>query len=137
MAKEEYGYKGENFVIYPIKVVKRHSKLLPADYAWSLPADEYTLAECLRDNGYTTFIAGKWHLGDEGSWPEDHGFEINKGGWTAGSPSGGYFTPYKNPKLKDGPAGENLSMRLGNETVNFMRAPFREGFPAQTFNVTS
>lgn len=106
--------------------MKRHSKLLPADYAWSLPADEYTLAECLRDNGYTTFIAGKWHLGDEGSWPEDHGFEINKGGWTAGSPSGGYFTPYKNPKLKDGPAGENLSMRLGNETVNFMRAHKKE-----------
>lgn len=98
-----------------------HSKLLPADYTWNLPADEYTIAECLRDNGYTTFIAGKWHLGDKGSWPEDHGFEINIGGWTAGSPNGGYFSPYKNPKLKNGPDGENLSIRLGNETVNFMR----------------
>lgn len=101
--------------------MNRHSKLLPADYAWKLPAEEYTIAECLRDNGYTTFIAGKWHIGEEGSWPEDHGFMINKGGWSAGSPTGGYFSPYKNPKLEDGPAGENLSIRLGNETVNFIR----------------
>lgn len=101
--------------------MKRHTKLLPADYAWNLPHEEYTLPECLRDNGYTTFIAGKWHLGSEGSWPEDHGFKINVGGWTAGSPTGGYFTPYKNPKLEDGPAGEELSMRLGRETVAFMR----------------
>lgn len=101
--------------------MNRHSKLLPADYNWQLPADEYTIAECLRDNGYTTFIAGKWHLGEEGSWPEDHGFMINKGGWSAGSPTGGYFSPYNNPKLKDGPEGENLSIRLGNETAEFMR----------------
>lgn len=60
--------------------MKRHSKLLPADYSWSLPLDEYTLAESLQDNGYTTFIAGKWHLGDKGSWPGDYGFEINNGG---------------------------------------------------------
>ena len=103
------------------RTMERHNKLLPADYTWNLPAEEYTLAECLRDNGYTTFIAGKWHLGEKGSWPEDHGFEINKGGWTNGSPKGGYFVPYQNPKLSDGPAGENLSMRLSNETVDFMR----------------
>ena len=101
--------------------MNRHSKVLPAEYAMELSKDEYTIAECLRDNGYTTFIAGKWHLGEEGSWPEDHGFMINKGGWSAGSPKGGYFSPYKNPKLEDGPAGENLSMRLGRETVEFMK----------------
>lgn len=103
------------------RAMNRCSKLLPADYLWNLPSDEYTIAECLRDNGYTTFIAGKWHLGDKGSWPEDHGFMINIGGWTSGSPNGGYFSPYKNPKLPNGPKGENLSIRLGNETVNFMR----------------
>ena len=107
----------------------RESKLLPADYAWSLGDEEYTLAECLRDNGYTTFISGKWHLGDEGSWPEDHGFMINKGGWTSGSPNGGYFPPYKNPKLEDGPAGENLSIRLGNETVDFLREQKKKNKP--------
>ena len=83
----------------------------------------------MRDNGYTTFIAGKWHLGDEGSWPEDHGFMINKGGWSAGNPKGGYFSPYDNPKLEDGPAGENLSMRLGRETVDFIRECRKDNKP--------
>ena len=104
----------------------RESKLVPADYEWNLRAEEYTLAECLRDNGYTTFIAGKWHLGDEGSWPEDHGFEINVGGWSAGNPKGGYFSPYSNPKLPDGPAGENLSERLAQETSSFIKNQVRK-----------
>lgn len=103
------------------RTMNRHNKVLPAEYAMQLSKDEYTIAECLRDNGYTTFIAGKWHLGEEGSWPEDHGFMVNKGGWSAGNPKGGYFSPYKNPKLEDGPDGENLSMRLGRETVSFMK----------------
>ena len=65
-------------------------------------------------------MAGKWHIGGEGSTPEDHGFEINIGGFEAGSPVGGYFSPYKNPKLPDGPKGENLSMRLAQETSKFI-----------------
>lgn len=107
---------GENW-----RTMNRHTKVLPAEYSMKLNTDEYTIAECMRDNGYTTFIAGKWHLGGEGSLPEDHGFMINKGGWEAGGPKGGYFSPYNNPKLENGPAGENLSMRLGMETVEFMK----------------
>jgi arylsulfatase len=35
-----------------------------------------TLAEVLRDGGYHTYMAGKWHLGHEkGSLPYDRGFE--------------------------------------------------------------
>ncbi|MGV8090388.1 MAG: sulfatase [Mangrovibacterium sp.] len=99
----------------------RFTKLLPPEYLRSLPREEITLAEVLRENGYHTFMAGKWHLGGKGSYPEDHGFDINIGGYEAGSPaSGGYFTPYSNPKLQDGPAGENLSIRLGNETASFI-----------------
>ena len=70
---------------------QRHTRLLPADYVRNLPAGDTTLAEALKQAGYTTFFAGKWHLGSKGSWPEDHGFDINKGGWDAGSPVGGYF----------------------------------------------
>lgn len=98
----------------------RHSKLLPASYNWSMSLDELTLPEALREGGYKTFMAGKWHIGDVGSSPEDHGFDINIGGYKAGSPMGGYFSPYNNPKLKDGPAGENLSMRLAEETSRFI-----------------
>lgn len=98
----------------------RANKLLPADYVCNLSAEEYTLAEMLQDNGYTTFLAGKWHIGDEGSYPEDHGFMINIGGWSSGGPKGGYFSPYNNPKLPNIKDGENLSMRLANETVDFI-----------------
>lgn len=106
----------------------RHDKLLPADYLQNLPKNEMTLAEALKDAGYKTFFAGKWHLGDEESSPEDHGFEINKGGFYAGSPLGGYFSPWNNPKLTNREKGENLTMRLAFETAEFIHenkdAPF-------------
>ncbi|MFI3320842.1 MAG: sulfatase [Rikenellaceae bacterium] len=107
---------------------KLHSKLLPAPYALGLKDEEVTLPEYLRDNGYTTFIAGKWHLGrGETSTPEDNGFEVNVGAWEAGGPKGGYFAPYQNPKLKDGEDGEQLSMRLAQETAKFMEGQQKNG----------
>ncbi len=99
---------------------ERHVKLLCPDYVRNLPAADTTLAEALKLAGYTTFFAGKWHLGSKGSWPEDHGFDINKGGWDAGSPMGGYFAPWKNPNLPSGPRGESLTQRLASETIAFM-----------------
>lgn len=98
----------------------RNNKLLPADYVHAIPAQAITLPEVLKEGGYTTFFAGKWHLGEEGSYPEDHGFDINKGGWEVGSPKGGYFSPWNNPKLPNEKPGENLSMRLAKETGIFM-----------------
>jgi len=41
----------------------RPTKLLPAPYQEHLALEEVTLAEALRDAGYTNFFAGKWHLG--------------------------------------------------------------------------
>jgi arylsulfatase A-like enzyme len=38
-----------------------------------------------------------------------------------GSPRGGYFAPWENPNLESGPDGENLTMRLAKETVDFIR----------------
>lgn len=99
----------------------RFNQLLPPGYLHQLPHEYTTLPEAMKEAGYKTFFAGKWHLGDKGSWPEDHGFDINKGGWEAGSPKGGYFSPFENPNLTDGPAGENLEMRLANETVRFIK----------------
>lgn len=104
----------------------RHSKLLPAQYVWQLPKEDITLPEALKAHGYKTFMAGKWHLGGEGSYPEDHGFDINIGGHEAGGPyPGGYFAPYGNPKMKEGPDGENLSMRLAHETASFIETHTR------------
>lgn len=97
-----------------------NDKVLPAEYIHDLPAKDTTLAEAMKANGYHTFFAGKWHLGEKGSWPEDHGFDVNKGGWDVGSPKGGYFSPWDNPNLKNREKGENLSMRLAKETSDFI-----------------
>ena len=98
----------------------RHDKLLPAEYVHSLPKNDISMAEAMKAAGYKTFFSGKWHLGNVGSYPEDHGFDINKGGWEKGSPMGGYFSPWENPKLPIYKDGENLSMRLANETADFI-----------------
>ena len=98
----------------------RNDKLLPAAYVHELPKEQTTLAEAMKSSGYHTFFAGKWHLGEKGSWPNDHGFDTNKGGWDVGSPKGGYFSPWENPNLENTSQGENLSMRLAKETANFI-----------------
>ena len=85
-----------------------------------LPLDEITIAEVLKDNGYKTFYSGKWHLGSKGHYPEDQGFDVNVGGFEKGSPMGGYYSPYKNPNLSDGPKGEYLTDRLTQETIDFI-----------------
>jgi len=100
--------------------LNRNDKLLPAEYNHTLPGEQTTLPEAMKANGYKTFFAGKWHLGHEGSWPTDHGFEENKGGWDVGSPKGGYFSPWENPNLESENKGENLSIRLGEETADFI-----------------
>lgn len=101
---------------------KRNTKLLPANYKLQLPLEEVTIAELLQSRGYRTFFAGKWHLGGEGFLPTDQGYSINKGGYTPGSPPGGYFSPFKNAHLQDGPPGELLPLRLGRETAEFIRS---------------
>ena len=112
---------------------KRKTALLPAEYTDRMAHEEVTLAEALKANGYATFFAGKWHLGPEGFWPEDHGFDVNIGGITRGGPYGGkkYFSPYGNPRLQDGPDGEHLPQRLATETAAFIRA--NQGQPFFTF----
>jgi len=106
---------------------QRAGKLLPAPYLEHLPLEEVTIAERLRDAGYTTGFFGKWHLGGEGYHPEDQGFDLNAGGYWAGMPQAGYFSPYENPKLADGPDGEHLTARLADESIRFMRE--RDGEP--------
>ena len=83
--------------------------------------EETTIAEALKENGYSTAFFGKWHLGqDSVYWPEHQGFDLNVGGHSKGSPPGGYFSPYKNPRMESGPEGEYLTDRLGNEASAFL-----------------
>ena len=85
-----------------------------------LPLEEITIAEKLKESGYKTFYSGKWHLGSEGFYPEQNGFDINIGGFEKGSPIGGYYSPWKNPKLNNGPDGKYLTDSLTNESISFI-----------------
>jgi len=53
---------------------ERAGKLLPAPNQDHLALAEVTLAEALRDAGYSNFFAGKWHLGDGAFSPNAQGF---------------------------------------------------------------
>ncbi len=105
------------------------AKLQIPDWTMYLPLEETTLAEVFKANGYSTAHIGKWHLGeDEKYWPENQGFDINIGGFSKGSPNlnkkagfNGYFVPYGNPRLKDGPEGEYLDERLANEACSYIQ----------------
>jgi arylsulfatase A-like enzyme len=113
-----------------------YEKMIAQPFNYFLKQEEETIAETALKNNYKTFFAGKWHLGEEEKdWPEANGFQINKGGFSKGSPAGfkndstgGFFTPYNNPRLTDGPKGEYLTNRLTNECITFMEdnknAPF-------------
>lgn len=101
----------------------RDKPLLPAPYKEYMASEEKTIAEALKEAGYATFFAGKWHLGDEEKYyPEQQGFDVNIGGYFRGGPYTGnrYFSPYDNPKMENGPEGEHLPDRLASETANFI-----------------
>ena len=102
---------------------RRGGKFACAPLHDRLDHDETTIAEALKEQGYATFFAGKWHLGPtEEFWPKKHGYDVNAGGFKAGGPYGGkkYFSPYGNPRLRDGPDGEHLPDRLATDTCKFM-----------------
>ena len=92
-------------------------KLIPVPNITTLHDSVVTLAETLKNAGYTTASMGKWHLGED---PRTQGFDINIGGTHAGHPKS-YFSPYKNKNLKDGPEGEYLTDRLTDEGIAFIK----------------
>ncbi|MFH1706923.1 MAG: sulfatase [Planctomycetota bacterium] len=96
-------------------------RLIDAPYLHYLPCTETTIAAALRDGGYRTYHVGKWHLGEEPRyWPENHGFDVNVAGCGWGAPHHGYFSPWQNPRLSDGAAGEYLTDRVTEEAVRLL-----------------
>lgn len=92
-----------------------------------LPLEEVTLPELLKPAGYVTGHIGKWHLGDEGFWPEHQGFDVNLAGTGFGAPPS-YFDPYADQRVPEGfptlearKAGEYLTDREADEAVSFIR----------------
>jgi arylsulfatase A len=101
-----------------------------------LPLAELTLAERMKAQGYTTYHVGKWHLGGEGKYPEDQGFDLNFGGNDLGQPPS-YFDPYEPAtptpfyafdRVTPRDSGEYLTDREGDEIVNFLQAQTQKFF---------
>src|SRR5262249_10483510 len=65
---------------YPLRVGLHHSSkgngvLKPLDHL-GISAEEWTLGEAFKSQGYATMIIGKWHLGDQPVFlPTRHGFD--------------------------------------------------------------
>jgi arylsulfatase A-like enzyme len=99
--------------------VPTNAKLSVPDWTMHLPLELPNLAKALKSAGYVTASIGKWHLGKEAFWPEKQGFDLNIAGCDKGAPPN-YFSPYKIPKLTEGPPGEFLSDRLTSEAIKFI-----------------
>lgn len=107
-----------------------------------LPQDEITIAEALKELGYTTACIGKWHLGHLSSYhPDRHGFDYffgvpysNDMDRVNDSPPGreAFQEPrseywnlplYRNRTLLERPADQNiLTRRYTEEAVSFIES---------------
>jgi arylsulfatase A len=96
-------------------------KLLVPDFTKQLPHEETTLAERFSNAGYATASIGKWHLGGPEYYPERQGFAVNIAGTDKSRPFPGYFAPYDIETIGQGPKGEYITDRLGEEAVKFIR----------------
>ncbi len=98
-------------------------RVLSAPYIPYLPLEEKSLAAAFRQHGYQTWHIGKWHLGSERYWPQNHGFDVNIGGCHAGHPPGPnhYFAPWSIPTIAAKPGDDYLTDRLGDEAARLIR----------------
>ncbi|OHB79461.1 MAG: hypothetical protein A2Z25_07635, partial [Planctomycetes bacterium RBG_16_55_9] len=101
----------------------KRRKLIPIENTKVLDPKIVTIAEAIKSAGYISASIGKWHLGaGPQTGPAGQGFDVNVAGYGAGHPQKGYFAPYGNPELPDGPPGEYLSDRLTDEALKFIEA---------------
>ncbi len=84
---------------YPKRALPIAGVLFPGN-AIGLSPNEITVAEVLKEAGYSTAIIGKWHLGDQPEFlPNQQGFDLHFG------------LPYSNDM---GPVGDGIKSNLGD-----------------------
>jgi len=71
-----------------------------------LPLEEVTIAEALKEGGYSTFYTGKWHLGGTQFSPDKQGFEK-------------YYDPHENPSK--GSPGNGTTTGRKHGTIDLTR----------------
>ncbi|WP_321996601.1 sulfatase [Draconibacterium orientale] len=92
-------------------------KLIPVTNNEYMPDDNLLIPEILKQHGYTTCHAGKWHLTDD---PLLRGFDVNIGGSHAGNP-GSYYPPYKSvPSLTPPSDDYYLTNLIVDKTLDFL-----------------
>ncbi len=111
----------------------RPDKLLPAPNGDHLALEEITIAERMRDAGYTNFFAGKWHLGAGQYGPGAQGFAPDLVG-----PSQFFYPKTDLPppdKMNDGKTTD----RIADEAIRFIDAnkdkPFFAYLPFQAVHI--
>ncbi len=105
-------------------------RLVPPITLDSLPHEEITIAEVLRQAGYVTAHVGKWHLGAAEYYAQTQGFDYDVGGTLWGAPQT-FFFPYSGsqyfdglryvPHLGGGSEGEYLTDRLTSEAIRILK----------------
>jgi arylsulfatase A-like enzyme len=107
-----------------------------------LQPDDYTMAHALRDGGYKTCFAGKWHLTGpygEKNLPQNKGFDRNIAAGACGGPPT-YFFPYRKKEtsalkkgwelgldknyiagLEDGKEGDYVTDVITEKSIDFIK----------------
>lgn len=113
------GQYGPRTGVYTVGSIDRFEwtsrPLRPVDNVVKLPLDKLTIAQRLKEAGYSTGMFGKWHLGeDEAHHPKNRGFD------EAIVAAGKHFDFDTNPKTEYA-AGTYLADFLTDKGVEFIR----------------
>lgn len=98
------------------------SPVLPAPWAkGGLPGSEITLAELMKEQGYTTGMVGKWHLGGkDGQIPSHQGFDYDRVISKNGLDYYNYTITSKNETVFEDDGTSYLTDRLTDYGVDFI-----------------
>lgn len=91
-------------------------KLIPIKNNYTIDENFLLLPEILKNNGYATCHAGKWHVTKD---PKNEGFDVNIGGSHAGNP-GSYYPPYTRVPNIQANNNEYLTDIVMDRTLEFV-----------------
>jgi arylsulfatase A-like enzyme len=119
--------------------LEEDKKLKVPEFSNHLDTTLYTLGDFASDAGLLSASIGKWHLGDTGYLPENHGFDLNVAGTRSGMPVS-YYWPYQReykdgrirkdfPELRrEGKEGDYLTDQLTDKAIDFITENHDTGF---------